>query len=123
MEYSVNIKETSKELSKRERIALKDTTAMNSIDAISQIESNLTLDVEYYAILEIHNDKAKDNTDYENLVIHDTNGEFYYTGSKSFIKSFINIATEMGDEEFGIRVYRKPSKNYANKEFISCTIV
>ena len=123
MEYSVNIKETSKELSKRERIALKDTTAMNSIDAISQIESNLTLDVEYYAILEIHNDKAKDNTDYENLVIHATNGEFYYTGSKSFIKSFMNIATEMGDEEFGIRVYRKPSKNYANKEFISCTIV
>ena len=123
MEYSVTIKETSKELSKRERIALKETTAMNSIDAISQIDNDLTFDVEYYAILEIHNEKAKDNTDYENLVIHATNGEFYYTGSKSFIKSFINIATEMGDEAFGIKVYRRPSKNYANKEFISCTIV
>ena len=123
MDYSVSIKESSKELTKRERIAIKDTSSMNSIDAISQIDTNLTIDVAYYAILEIHNEKAKDNTDYNNLVIASASGEFYYTGSNSFIKSFLNIATEMGDEEFTIRVYRKPSKNYANKEFINCTIV
>ena len=34
MDYSVNIKETSRELTKRERIAIKDTSAMNGIDAI-----------------------------------------------------------------------------------------
>lgn len=123
MDYSVNIKETSRELTKRERIAIKDTSAMNGIDAVSQIESNFTIDVDFYAILEIHNEKAQDNTDYENLIIKGKNGEFYYTGSKSFIKAFMNIAVEMGDEDFSIKVYRKPTRNYNGKEFISCTII
>lgn len=123
MDYSVKIESTSKELTKKERIAIKDTSAMNSIDSISQIDENLIIDVDYYATLSIHNDKAKDNTDYKNLVIHGKNGEFYYTGSQAFTKAFESISEEMEDEDFSIRVYRKPSKNYANKEFISCTIV
>lgn len=124
MEYEVTIKETSKELTKRERIAIKDTTAMLSLDAESQnCEGNLMIDVDYYAILAIHNSKSQNNQDYDNLVVRDINGTYYYTGSASFIKSFKAIAEEMGDEPFSIRVYRKDSKNYSGKQFLSCTIM
>lgn len=124
MEYEVTIKETSKELTKRERIAIKDTTAMLSLDAESQhCEGTLMIDVDYYAILAIHNSKSQNNQDYDNLVIRDINGSYYYTGSTSFLKSFKAIADEMGDEAFSIRVYRKDSKNYSGKQFLSCTIM
>ena len=51
-------------------------------------------------------------------------GTKYVTGSSSFWSSFEEIYTEMEgeDEEWGVRVYRSPSKNYTGKDFITCSI-
>lgn len=122
MAYSVSIKEASRELSAKERIMLKDTTSAVKLDQATQAE-DIHISVDSYAILNIHNDKATP-TDYENYIMLDRNGTKYVTGSQSFWNAFMDIFTEMKDEpeEWSIRVYRRPSKNYSGKDFITCAI-
>lgn len=121
--YSATITEVSRDITAKERVALKDTTAMVKLDHATQVE-NVTITPDFYAILSIHNDKASP-TDYDNFVIVDVNGNKYVTGSKSFWNSFMSIYEEMKseDEAWGIEVYRVPSKNYSGKDFITCKIV
>lgn len=122
MAYSASIKESSRELSAKERIMLKDTTSAVKLDQATQAE-DIHISVDSYAILNIHNDKATP-TDYENYIILDRNGTKYVTGSQSFWNAFMDIFTEMENEseEWSIRVYRHPSKNYSGKDFITCAI-
>ena len=76
------------------------------------------------AILKVHNEKS-DDKEYLNYVIVDNEGHKFVTGSQSFWSSFINIYEEMKDEdeEWAIKVYRLPSKNYKGKEFITCSVI
>ena len=122
MAYSASIKESSRELSAKERIMLKDTTSAVKLDQATQVE-DIHISVDSYAILNIHNDKATP-TDYENYIILDRNGTKYVTGSQSFWNAFMDIFSEMENEseEWSIRVYRHPSKNYSGKDFITCSI-
>lgn len=122
MAYSASIKESSRELSAKERIMLKDTTSAVKLDQATQAE-DIHISVDSYAVLNIHNDKATP-TDYENYIILDKNGTKYVTGSQSFWNAFMDIFSEMENEseEWSIRVYRHPSKNYSGKDFITCAI-
>lgn len=122
MAYSASIKESSRELTAKERIMLKDTTSAVKLDQATQVE-DIHISVDSYAILNIHNDKATP-TDYDNYVIMDKNGTKYVTGSQSFWNAFMDIFSEMENEseEWSIRVYRHPSKNYSGKDFITCAI-
>lgn len=121
--YSVSIKETSSELTAKQRIALKDTTNAVKLDEATQIEP-VIIDVDMYAVLNIHNEKSE-NPDYENYIVVDKNGTKYVTGSASFWSSFMDIFSEMAgeDEDYSIKAYRVPSKNYKGKDFITCSIV
>lgn len=123
--YTVKVAEASKELSKVERISIKDVSNCVRLDeAVNMAGDNkITIDVDYYAVLEVHNEKAKDDTDYNNFVIVDTNGTKYVTGSQSFWNSFSDIFEEMEGESFSIEVYSKPSKNYNGKYFLTCSII
>lgn len=123
MEYSVSVRETSKELSPKERVQIKDTTDSIRLDEATK-ESAIIIDVDFYAILDIHNEKSEDK-DYSTYVVVDKNGQRYTTGSNSFWNSFINICEEMEEvtEPWSIKVYRMPSKNRAGKEFITCSLV
>lgn len=120
--YKVEIKESSKELSARERISLKDTTNAIKLDE-ALAEGNVIITPVDYAILGIHNEKA-DDKDYENYIIVDKSGTKYVTGSSSFWSSFIEIYEEMKgeDEEYSILAYRVESKNYKGKYFLTCSI-
>lgn len=122
--YSVKIKETSKELTAKERVSFKDTTAAVKLDEATK-EAPVEIMPVCYGVLEIHNDNATDQ-DYENYVVVDKpTGIKYVTGSKSFWSSFTQIAEEMADagEEWGVKVFRSPSKNYVGRDFITCTII
>lgn len=127
--YSATIKETTHELSARERIMMKDTTNAKKIDtAIDESEDGkIVINPADYVVLSIHNEKSKDRKDYENYLIIDRNGDKFYTGSPSFWSSFMEIWNEMkaggSDEEFEIEVYKVPSKNYSGKDFITCSII
>lgn len=121
--YSVEIKETSKELTAKQRIALKDTSNAIKLDTACD-ENDVIIEPEYYAVLAIHNEKS-DNVDYENYVIIGKNGDKYCTGSPSFWSSFMDIYDEMqGEEEpWSINVHKLDSKNYKGKKFLTCSII
>lgn len=120
--YEVKIVSTNKELSAKERVAVKDTTNAIALDDVTK-EGSATITPDYYVELQVHNEKSEDK-DYTKFIIVDENGTKYVTGSESFISSFLNIVEEMGDsdEEYQISAYRMPSKNYKGKEFLTCSI-
>lgn len=122
--YTVKITESSIELSAKDRIRMKDTSDASSIDELTQTEP-VRIQFGYYVILQIHNDKSE-SKDYTKVVVVDKSGEKYVTGSSSFIEALRNIVEEMndaGETEYEIKIYRKPSKNFKGKEFITCSIV
>lgn len=121
--YKVTVKEVSKELTAKERIAFKDTSNCVRLDEATQ-EGKVLINPIYYGILSIHNEKS-DNVDYENYVIVADDGTKYVTGSQAFWTSFIDIAEEMAGEteEWGIEVFRMESKNYKGKDFLTCSII
>lgn len=122
--YSAKIAYASKELSVKEKIALKDTTAAISLDEVTADE-DLVFDYAFHVILDVHNEKS-DNKDYRKTVVVTKDNKRYVTGSESFTNSLNDIVDEMkaageGDN-ITIRVYRKESNNFKGKTFITCTI-
>lgn len=121
--YSVEIKETNKELTAKERILLKDTSDAIKLDEACAEEA-VNIKPVLYAVLAVHNEKS-DNVDYEQYVLQDASGQKYVTGSESFWSSFMDIYAEMEDEEeeWAIKAYKLDSKNYKGKKFLTCSIV
>lgn len=124
--YKTAIRESSKELSTREKIKVKDLTSALAIDKVVEPEKSLVIAPDFYAYLLIHNEKLPENEqDYETMVIVDKSGTKYYTGSDSAISSFVDIFEDMSEtgESFEIEFYKRESKNYGGKHFITCTLV
>lgn len=121
--YAVTIKETSRELTPKERVAIKDTGSCIRLDEATK-EQSVKIFPSLFAVLGIHNEKS-DDKDYENYIIVDRDGVKYVTGSQSFWNSFMEISEEMEGEaeEWGIEAYRLPSKNYKGKDFLTCSII
>lgn len=121
--YKASITNTSKELTAKEKILLADTSDCRNIGELKEGES-VTINPDYYAIVHIENEKAEQK-EYDVIVIVDKNGDKFTTGSENFIDTFINIVEDMNgsNEEFGIKCYTKPSKNFKGKSFLTCSIV
>lgn len=124
--YSAKIKESTIKMSPKQAIAFKDVS--NAVKLDSEVDSEgssyIIPKVKGYVVLDIHNDKSE-RPDYENYVIVDENDGKYVTGSPSFWQNFMDIYNEMAaypDEEWGIEVYKLPSKNYRDKFFLTCSI-
>lgn len=122
-EFKVEVIKSSRELTAREKIQLKDTAACISLDRLSREQPDAVIGVEGYAVLAIHNERAKGDTDYEQLVVLSTDGNKYITGSNAFRTSFLDIWEEMANdpEPWGIRVIRKQSNNFAG-EFLKAAL-
>lgn len=124
--YKVEIVHSTKELTVREKIRIKDLSNAIQLDDATQQEGNVVIDFDYYVILKVHNEFSKDDKDYNKYVIVDKGGNKFVTGSESFMTSLEGIVDEMadaGETDFEIEVYRKDSKNYTGKQFLTCTIV
>lgn len=124
--YSVKIAEISKEVTAKQRVMLKDTSNAIKLDAvITNNDEKVVINPDYYAVLNIHNEKSDTNKDYNNYMIVDKDGTKYITGSPSFWDSFNEIYEEMKDvdEDYSIEVYKMDSKNYKGKKFLTCSIV
>ncbi len=121
--YKSIITESSKELTAKERIALKDFGNAVQIDTACPDGANLTITPVAYAVVHVENDKS-DTGEYDKFVVLDKDGTKYVTGSDSFYRAFREIWDEMiGEEEYSLEVYKRPSQNYKGKSFISCSIV
>lgn len=124
-EFKVAILECSKDVSVKERIKLKDTQSMYKLDRETQQHGDIKIDVDYYAMLDVHNDKA-DPQDYKNYVVVSKGGDYYVTGSESFYRAFKSITDELeeaGVDDYQIVVTRRPSKNREGKDFLTCSLV
>lgn len=125
--YSVEITEASRDFTVREKLALKELGNAVGIDTALDENDSLIISPADYAVLAVHNDKAKDKKDYKKFVVIDTAGTKYVTGSESFFKNFIEIfetmKEEAPEEEYQIECYKRPSKNYTGKNFISCSMI
>lgn len=123
-DYEVKINSVSKELTARERVMLKDTRNAIKLDEAVNV-TPLVISPAYYAVLDVHNEKSKEDKDFQNYIVVDTAGNKYVTGSTSFFEAFTEIVEEMSGtgEEYEIEIYKLDSKNYKGKQFITCSIV
>lgn len=129
--YKSEITFASKELTKREKVMLSDVSSATKFDEVVKgVDDTFDIEPVAYAVVSIENDKAKGEKQYEVIVILDAAGNKFVTGSQSFREAFIGIWEQMTDngviaegEEFSIRVYKRPSKNYSGKAFISCALI
>ena len=86
--YEVKIIESSKELTARERISLKNFDEMIALDEVVNSETpKITIDVCGYVVASVHNEKS-DNVGYEKYIIIGKDGQRYITGSHPFFSSF-----------------------------------
>ena len=123
--YSVKIEAASKELTKKERVMLKDTCDALKLDDVIQDEP-IIINTDFWVMLNVHNEKS-DNADYPVYLIVDKNGTKYVTSSEAFWTTFSDIWDEMtedGDnEEWQLKCYKLDSKNFKGKQFITCSVI
>lgn len=127
-DFNVIINSTNMELSVRDRIKMKDTSTATKFDDIiteDGQQNGIVVAIKGYATLSIHNEHAKDGTDYEQTVVVTADDTRFITGSSSFRDNLMDIADELLDEgitEFDILVYKQRSKNRDGKYFITCAL-
>ena len=122
--YKAMVEDTSWTMTAREKLRYTDLTDAIQLDEATQ-SGDLIVDVDKWLVINVHNEKS-DTVDYKKYVIIDKEGQSYVTGSESFWKSFKNIYEVMsdeGEENYSIKVYRRESKNYKGKDFITCRII
>lgn len=123
--YKVNIAYASRDLSAKERIMIKDTGDAQSLDTLTQ-DGPVVIGYAWHAILDVHNEKSS-SKDYRKVIVVDKEGLKYATGSEAFLDSLTDIVSEMTEAGEGdniqLNVYRKESKNYAGKSFITCSLI
>lgn len=122
--YSAKVIDASIELSAKDRIKLKDLSDAVQLDSAIDEAKEIIIEPDYYAVVSVHNEKS-DTKDYEKYVIVSKDGTKYVTGSEAFWSSFKDIYSDMAGEadEWGIKCYKLPSKNYAGRGFLTCSII
>lgn len=122
--FKATIIESSRELTPYEKVKFKDVSDAAKLDELTQENENLVISPDGYVVLDIENSKS-DNPSYNNYIIIGKDGNKYVTGSQSFWNSFMDIWDDMSefDEEWSIKVLRKPSKNFKGKDFLTCSLV
>ena len=123
--YKAQVIEASKELSGKEKVALKNFADMIQLDeATKETDAGVLIQVAWTAQVSVHNEKA-DNQDYTKYVYVDKDGTMYISGSEPLYRQYCDIAEDMEgeEEEWGIKVIRKESANYKGKDFLTCVIV
>lgn len=123
-EYKATVIEATWAMTAREKLRYTDLTDAIQLDEATQ-SGDLIIDVDKWAVINVHNEKS-DTVDYVKYVIIDKDDQVYVTGSESFWNAFIQIyevMSEEGETTYSIKVYRRESKNYKGKDFITCRII
>lgn len=124
-EYSAKVVEATRELTGKERVAIKTFANARQLDVVTQnYEDGVLIDIDYVAKVAVHNEKS-DNKDYIKYIYMDKDGIMYVSGSETLYRAYHEIAEEMEneDEDWAIKVIRKESSNYKGKDFLTCVIV
>lgn len=122
--YKAMVEDTSWTMTAREKLRYTDLTDAIQLDEATQ-SGDLIVDVDKWLVINVHNEKS-DTVDYKKYVIIDKEGQSYVTGSESFWNSFkqiYEVMSEEGETVYSIKVYRRESKNYKGKDFLTCRII
>lgn len=122
--YKSEIIESSMKFeNKVDMIAMKDVTDCLMLEELANADEECFISPSDYAIIKVQNDRSE-SKEYEVLIIVDTDGVKYRTGSESFKRAFLDIFNELHGEdiEWSIKVFGKPSKNYNGKKFLTCAV-
>lgn len=128
-DYSTVIAGSSRELTVKEKITLKDFNDCVGLDTVVSETDGLIIDPDVIVEVKVHNERAKDDKDYNTIVILDKNGTKYSTSSNSLRDSIGDIMdelsqlTEADKVDLKIKVFKKPSKNYSGKYFLTATVI
>lgn len=124
--YKVEITSATKDLTYREKIALKNFSDMKQLDEEVSVEKGLLIHVDYVVTARVHNEKA-DNPDYLKNIYVDKDGTKYISGSQPLFNQFSDIFDELKDcgdtDDISIKVIKKESDNYKGKHFLTCVLV
>lgn len=123
--YATKLVSATRELSAKERVAVKMFIGAEKLDELTQRDENgVLIDIDYVAVVEVYNEKS-DNKNYNKYVYVDKDGTMYISGSETLYRTYEEIAEEMEDEEepWAIKVIRKESTNYKGKDFLTCMLV
>ena len=122
--YKVTIVDASKQLIGKEKIMYKDFDNMVQLDQAVVEGQGLIVKVRDYVVAEVHNEKS-DNKDYTKYILVADDGQLYITGSEPLWNQFMSIYSDMKDEpdDWSLKIYKRESKNYKGKSFLTCTIV
>lgn len=122
--FNVVIDRALKEVTKKEMLQLKDLTDAVRLDQATQEHGSVMIyNIQNMVKLFLVSDDPKNPQEYGKLVITDNEGNRFVTGSESFARRAWEIADDMAGDEFGLKVYRRPSKNYPGREFLSCSVI
>lgn len=128
-DYSTKIVSSSRELTTKEKITLKDFNDCVGLDTVVTNDQGFIIDPDVIVEVQVHNERAKDDKDYTTIVILDKDGTKYSTSSNSLRDSISDIMDELADldendrADLKIKVFKKPSKNYSGKYFLTATVV
>lgn len=114
------------DLTAKEKVMIKDVSGAEKFDDVCKVDS-IIIDVDWYAILDIHNEAAVDRKDYRNILVVGKDGRRFITGSTSFMDKFEDIFEDLeaagAIDEMTIEVYTKDSAKRQGKYFITCRLV
>ena len=125
-DYNTKVTHTSREITAQEKFLIKDFNDAIGLDTVVTDGEGIVLDVDVIAEVQVHNEHAKDDKDYTTIVIITKDGTKYTTSSNSVRDAISDIMDECADEgieDYKIKVFKKPSKNYAGKSFMTASIV
>lgn len=125
--FKVTISETNA-TSARLKAMVKDYADAAALKDLLVSGKELFLKPSAYAVLDVHNDQAKDNQNYKVLVILNEDGAKYCSGSASLIKEFPDkyndyaAIVDEGDTDVSVKLFARDSKNNKGGVFFTCTI-
>lgn len=123
--YKAELVSATRELSAKERVAVKMFIGAEQLDELTQRDENgVLIDIDYVAVVEVYNEKS-DNKNYNKYVYVDKDGTMYISGSETLYRTYEEIAEEMEgeNEPWSIKVIRRESTNYKGKDFLTCMLV
>lgn len=123
--YVAKLVSATRELSAKERVAVKMFIGAEQLDELTQRDENgVLIDIDYVAVVEVYNEKS-DNKNYNKYVYVDKDGTMYISGSETLYRTYEEIAEEMEgeNEPWSIKIIRRESTNYKGKDFLTCMLV
>ena len=129
-DYTARVINSSFEkLTGKDKLRYTNFTSMTSLDdVVAETGEVYPVSVTGFVIVEVHNEKSS-NKDYVKMVLVGEDGTLYVTGSDSFMREFENIVEVLNDDfedgttpVYEINIFKRPSKNFNNKCFLTCSV-